>query len=85
MHRRTSHTPPLLYSTQFSPLTHAPPLPQQPISQRIGTPGSAGQFFPGIKAKIVKPDGSLARCGEAGELWVGGPQLTLGYVGNEEG
>jgi 4-coumarate--CoA ligase len=32
-----------------------------PASQRIGTPGSAGVFIPGIRAQIVKPDGSLAK------------------------
>ncbi len=34
--------------------------------------------------KIVKPDGTLAPVGEAGELYVRGPQVVLGYYRNEE-
>ncbi|KAI0717920.1 hypothetical protein C8T65DRAFT_640389 [Cerioporus squamosus] len=41
------------------------------VSQRdrkIGTPGSAGVFLPGIVARLVKADGSLAGYNEPGEL-----------------
>jgi 4-coumarate--CoA ligase len=55
-----------------------------PISQRIGTPGSAGVFIPGVRARIVKPDGTLAKPGEQGELYVTGPSMALGYYKNEE-
>jgi acyl-CoA synthetase (AMP-forming)/AMP-acid ligase II len=55
-----------------------------PPSQRISTPGSAGVFFPGIRARIVKPDGTLAKPGEQGELYVAGPCMALGYYKNEK-
>lgn len=55
-----------------------------PIWQRIGTPGSAGHFLPGVKAKIVKPDGSLAGYDEPGELVVTGPEMSLRYTNDPE-
>jgi len=55
-----------------------------PLSQRIGTLGSAGVFIPGLRARIVKPDGTLARPGEQGELYVTGPSMALGYHNNEK-
>ncbi|KAH9833458.1 phenylacetyl-CoA ligase [Rhodofomes roseus] len=53
-----------------------------PISQKVGTPGSSGHLIAGTTAKVVKPDGTLARVGEPGELWVKGGQVTLGYYRN---
>ncbi|KZT04841.1 phenylacetyl-CoA ligase [Laetiporus sulphureus 93-53] len=55
-----------------------------PISQKVGTPGSAGQLISGTQAKVVKSDGSLAGVGEPGELYVKGGQVVLGYYRNEE-
>ena len=55
-----------------------------PPSQRIGTPGSAGVFIPGVRARIMKPDGTLAKPGEQGELYVTGPSMALGYYSNEK-
>ncbi|KAI0270030.1 acetyl-CoA synthetase-like protein [Gloeopeniophorella convolvens] len=54
-----------------------------PISQKIGTPGSAGVLIPGIRARVVKSDGSLAKRGEQGEVYITGPSMALGYYGNE--
>ncbi|KAJ7678162.1 phenylacetyl-CoA ligase [Mycena polygramma] len=54
-----------------------------PLSQKIGTLGSGGQLLPGTFAKVVKPDGKLAKELEAGELYVNGGQVALGYYGNE--
>lgn len=54
-----------------------------PPTQKIGTVGSAGQLIPGIRAKVVKEDGSLAREGEQGELIVTGPSMALRYINNE--
>lgn len=55
---------------------------QWPISQRYGIPGSAGQLLPGYQAKVIKPDGSLGKPGEEGELYVKSPSLALGYYGD---
>ncbi|KAG5636400.1 hypothetical protein H0H81_008174 [Sphagnurus paluster] len=54
-----------------------------PPTQHIATIGSAGQLIPGIIAKVVKPDGSLASEGEQGELVVTGPSMALGYLNND--
>ena len=55
-----------------------------PLSQRIGTPGSAGVFIPGLRARIVKPDGTAAKAGEQGDLYVTGPSMALGYYNDEK-
>ncbi|KAK0466425.1 amp dependent CoA ligase [Desarmillaria tabescens] len=49
-----------------------------------GTIGTAGQLLPGIVARVVKADGSLAREGEQGELIVTGPSMAPRYKNNEE-
>ena len=54
-----------------------------PPSQRLGTVGSAGQLIPGIIARVVKSDGSLAKEGEQGELVVTGPSMATGYMNSE--
>ncbi|KIY51233.1 amp dependent CoA ligase [Fistulina hepatica ATCC 64428] len=48
------------------------------------TVGSAGYLVPGIRAKVAKPDGSLCKEGEVGELVVTGPSMALGYLNNEK-
>lgn len=58
-------------------------LTQYPYSQRYGALGSAGQLVPGVIARVVKEDGSVAGVGEVGELWVTGPQMALRYEKNE--
>ena len=55
-----------------------------PITQRIGTPGAAGQLLPGCVGRVVKPDGSFADYEEEGELHVTGPQMALGYTNDEK-
>jgi long-subunit acyl-CoA synthetase (AMP-forming) len=47
-------------------------------------PGSVGILFPGVEARIIRPDGSLAGPNEAGELLVRGAAAVLGYKGNEK-
>lgn len=49
------------------------------------SPGSAGRLVPGTVARVVKPDGTLARKGDAGELWLKGSQNAAGYWKNESG
>lgn len=51
-------------------------------NRKLGTIGSAGELIPGIVAKVVKADGSLALDGEQGELVVTGPSMALGYYEN---
>lgn len=55
-----------------------------PITQRIGTAGSAGQLVPGCIARVVKEDGSIATYDEMGELYVKGPNVALGYLNDEQ-
>ncbi|THH06349.1 hypothetical protein EW145_g4156 [Phellinidium pouzarii] len=55
-----------------------------PVSQHIGTFGSAGQLIPETTARVVKADGTLAGYDEEGELHVTGPQMALRYTNNEE-
>ncbi|KAJ7768281.1 acetyl-CoA synthetase-like protein [Mycena metata] len=55
-----------------------------PLTQKIGTLGSGGQLLPGTFAKVVKPDGTLAKEPEVGELYVKGGQVALGYYDNEQ-
>ncbi|KAG1855347.1 hypothetical protein DFJ58DRAFT_906090 [Suillus subalutaceus] len=47
-------------------------------------PGSAGILLPGVEARVVRPDGSLAGPNEAGELLVRGGSVALGYKGNDK-
>ncbi|KAG5644887.1 hypothetical protein DXG03_007439 [Asterophora parasitica] len=39
-----------------------------------------GRILPGVEARVIKADGSLASCGESGELVVRGPSAALGYL-----
>jgi long-subunit acyl-CoA synthetase (AMP-forming) len=43
-----------------------------------------GLLLPGVRARVVKADGSLAGYNEPGELVVKTPSLFLGYWKNEE-
>ncbi|TFY79307.1 hypothetical protein EWM64_g4705 [Hericium alpestre] len=55
-----------------------------PPSQKVGVAGSAGQMLPGMKFRVVKEDGSLAKVGEQGELVVSGPSMALRYTNDEK-
>lgn len=47
--------------------------------------GSSGVLVPALRAKLVDPDGhEITAHGQAGELWVQGPNVTLGYLNNEK-
>ncbi|KAI0757796.1 phenylacetyl-CoA ligase [Daedaleopsis nitida] len=54
-----------------------------PVTQKVGTLGSAGQLISGVVAKVVKADESLAGVGERGEIYIRGPQVALGYLGDD--
>ncbi|KAI0766417.1 acetyl-CoA synthetase-like protein [Trametes elegans] len=46
--------------------------------------GSTGVLLPGMEAKIVRDDGTLAGPNEPGELWLAGPNVVAGYWRNGE-
>ncbi|ESK85047.1 phenylacetyl- ligase [Moniliophthora roreri MCA 2997] len=54
------------------------------IENKRGVSGSAGKLIPGVKARIVKPDGSLAGFNEPGELIIYSPSNSLRYHNNEQ-
>jgi acyl-CoA synthetase (AMP-forming)/AMP-acid ligase II len=60
--------------TEMAPVTRS-------RSATIGR--SVGVVQPGIEIRIVREDGKDAAIGEAGEIWVKGPNLMLGYYRNE--
>ncbi|KAF7357705.1 Acetyl-CoA synthetase-like protein [Mycena venus] len=45
---------------------------------------NGGELAPGVRARIVKSDGTLAGYNEPGELLLKTPAAALGYFGNEE-
>jgi acyl-CoA synthetase (AMP-forming)/AMP-acid ligase II len=64
--------------TEVSPLSHAS-LPD-PESHK---PGSVGFCLPNTECKIVDyNNGAELRANEEGEIWVRGPQVMKGYLGN---
>ncbi|GAA5939419.1 acyl--CoA ligase [Sporobolomyces koalae] len=46
--------------------------------------GSVGQLLSGVEARLVDASGRDVKEGEAGELWVRGPNIMLGYMRNEK-
>jgi len=47
-------------------------------------PGAAGRLAPGTELRVADPaTGRDAAAGEPGELWVRGPQVMAGYLGDE--
>ena len=54
-----------------------------PWSQKVGTLGGVGQLITGVRARVVKDDGTLARAGESGELVVKTPSSALRYQNNK--
>ncbi|KAF8628542.1 hypothetical protein AX15_003835 [Amanita polypyramis BW_CC] len=54
-----------------------------PISRKRGISGSSGVLMPGISARVVKADGTLAGYDEPGELVVKTPSVARGYTNNE--
>ncbi|KAJ7855940.1 amp dependent CoA ligase [Mycena olivaceomarginata] len=65
----TTETPAILTMTPFS---------------RPFTSGSAGTLLPGVQARVVKSDGTLAGYNEPGEFVIKSPSLALGYYKNRE-
>jgi acyl-CoA synthetase (AMP-forming)/AMP-acid ligase II len=66
--------------TEASPVTHL-------VGAFSATrkPGSVGPPLPGTECRLVDPEtGTDVGSGERGELWIRGPQVMLGYLGNPE-
>lgn len=55
-----------------------------PFTRNRDSLNSAGQLIPGVVAKVVKEDGTLAGFGEPGELFVKQPSNALGYLNNDQ-
>ncbi|GAA5975414.1 hypothetical protein JCM5350_006472 [Sporobolomyces pararoseus] len=53
------------------------------LSRPVPT-GSVGQLISGVEARLVGEDGKDVKEGEAGELWVRGPNIMNGYTKNKE-
>lgn len=47
-------------------------------------PGSVGPVLPNIEVKIVNEAGETVKQGEAGEIWVRGPSVMMGYWNRPE-
>jgi acyl-CoA synthetase (AMP-forming)/AMP-acid ligase II len=66
--------------TETSPCTHLTPLgdDEAPLA-------SVGPALPSTECKVVSPDtGEELGPGERGELWIRGPQVMAGYLGNPQ-
>jgi acyl-CoA synthetase (AMP-forming)/AMP-acid ligase II len=66
--------------TEMSPVTH-----MVPPGSNVKKPGSIGPPIPGTECRLVVPEtGRDAWPGEPGELWMRGPQVMQGYLGNRK-
>jgi long-chain acyl-CoA synthetase len=64
-------------------LTEASPV----VTSATGTEapwGSIGAPLPGLEVRLVEADGDDALVGDAGELWVRGPNVFVGYLDDAE-
>ena len=64
--------------TECAPMVSLSPYNQKSYNGTIGLPA------PSTDIKIILDDGSEAPVGEAGEMWVKGPQVMKGYYNREE-
>ena len=66
--------------TETSPVTHA-----VPVEREENRPGSIGPPIPSTECKVADLlDGHDLGPGEDGEVWIRGPQVMQGYLGDEE-
>jgi acyl-CoA synthetase (AMP-forming)/AMP-acid ligase II len=66
--------------TETSPVTHA-----VPVERAANRPGSIGPPIPSTECKVVDLlKGTDLGPGEDGEVWIRGPQVMRGYLGDEE-
>ena len=60
-------------------LTEASPTVTSSVAGGVAKPSSIGLPLPGIEVRLVDVDGEDALTGDAGELWVKGPNVFQGY------
>jgi len=66
--------------TEMSPVTH-----MVPPSSAAKKPGSIGPPIPGTECRLIDSDtGRDSEPGGSGELWMRGPQVMQGYLGNRK-
>ncbi|KAJ9657044.1 hypothetical protein H2198_004536 [Neophaeococcomyces mojaviensis] len=65
--------------SETSPMTHT-----QPWDEWYKSVGSVGKMFPNMTAKYMSPEEKELGPGEAGELWLAGPNVFKGYWRNEK-
>lgn len=72
--------------TQGYGLTEAAPnVLHLPAGEAQSAPGAVGRPYPHVSVRVVDPDSGLPLDGEAtGELWVRGPSVFAGYLGDDE-
>ncbi|KAG2362830.1 hypothetical protein BDR07DRAFT_1357078 [Suillus spraguei] len=70
--------------SEFTMAVAMKPIPGMLGGRAKNKPGSAGILVPGVEARVVRPDGSLAGPNEPGELFIRGGSMVLGYKGNEK-
>jgi len=72
-----------LYSDSWAGMTEtSTAVSMTPALEKVGKAGSAGVAVPGVRFRIVKEDGTLAKLGERGELVVNSPSNALRYWEN---
>lgn len=62
----------------------APYVVWQKVGETLPVRGQLGKLLPGMQARLCDDRGQDVKLGASGELWIKGPNVTDGYVDNEE-